>query len=120
RLFTGELGVAQERRNLEQGKRISSGRSNEPFNQVRRQLRLDRPRDQLLSLDLAEAAQRELLEPGLSKGTAFVVAHGEEERDPFRVDPASGKQQRLEGRGVEPLSLVDYPDDRPPLCERRE
>ena len=121
RLRAGELRRAERTRNLEQGERVAPGVLDELVAHVRRDLHRSRA---------ARAAARPRRTPrppssstgrsGASKRRDPVVARREQQHDPLRVEPARDEEQRVRGRCIEPVRVVDQGEYRSSLRERRQ
>ena len=111
RLDARELGVAQRRRQLEQGQGVPVGPLDQP------PARLGRERDGRVAVEQRlgrvgiEPCEPDLVEAGGLEAAGLPVAGGEHHRDPLGFEAAPSEDERL-GRGVvEPVRVVDEADE---------
>ena len=85
-----------------------------------RDLAAARPRDQLDRVVAAEAAERQLLDPGRLELPRLAHARCEHDRDPLVLEASRREHERLRRALVEPMRVVDEAKERRVLRRRRE
>jgi hypothetical protein len=106
----GQLAGAERRRQLEQGERVAARRVEQVLPHLRRQRRAGPLGQQRPGRLAVQGAEPQLRHARRGERARVVVAGGEQQEDALGLQPAGGEGQRL-GRGpVEPLGVVDQPD----------
>ena len=104
RIATRELLARQIRRRLEQRQRVAGSGVVEPFDDLRR----DRPAaQQLRGLRPVEAFDGQRLDAGEVQPMALDRPQRQHQRDRLALQPPRGEQQRIRGRVVEPVRVID-------------
>ena len=115
RRLPGELVLAQEVGELEQGERVAAGAGEQAISHFGREPDACALREQGARRLWPESGEPQLRQAGGLEAAPLALAGREDERDPFRLEPARRKRQGLGRWLVEPLGVVDGAEQRPPL-----
>jgi hypothetical protein len=107
RLGAAALRAAQRRRQLDQGERVSFAGLEQPGPDRRSERLGRRVVEQLARRRVRQAAEGQLLQARGVEAGAVRAAGGEDERDAIGVEPAGDERERLGGRRVQPIGVVD-------------
>ena len=120
RRAAGELLVAEQARELDQGERIPTGVLHESILHLRRERSGGALGQQCPGRVGVQAREAQLRQPRRLEAPQLAVARGEEQHDPFRLQAPRGERQRIGRRPVQPLGIVDHAHHRNVLRGLRE
>ena len=107
---TGQLGMAEAVRQLQQRQRIPTGFRHDPVANPLVQRARDHRREQGARVVACEAVDHQLRKP---RQLPAELALGEHHRDPLRAHSPRYEGERLRRLAIEPLRIVHLPEHRP-------
>ena len=122
RLATGKLGIREAGWQLQQRKRVAGRLGQQPFTHRRRRTRCAAS-EQAHGRLAVQPTDHQLLEPRTLKPPLLALPSPKQNHHPLSDQPPRCEHQRIHGRHVEPLCVVDHTQHRPRLrggCHQRQ